>query len=97
MIFFFTGDQRNLVSGNFLSIQLDPSDTFLDTRRFMDLNMIFRSPEMAFYRKITKTSRQTRIYRKSVILWLDSICEYTYGSVLWMSLISSMQDGQILR
>ena len=85
---------------------------------------------MAFYRKITKTSRQTRIYRKSVILWLDSekclrhihkrprcgpcqpaffaspnrgasapatICEYTYGSVLWMSLISSMQDGQILR
>ena len=41
MIFFFTGDQRNLVSGNFLSICFDPFHTFLNTFRFMDLNMIF--------------------------------------------------------
>lgn len=72
MIFFFTINQRNLISGNFFSIHFNPADTFLYTLWFVNLNMIFSISKTTIHFKITKLTRETRIYNKSVIIRLNS-------------------------
>ena len=72
MIFFFTGDQSNLISGNFLSLYFHPEYTFLYSFRFMDLNMIICIPESSFNRKISEFCRQAWIYFQSIVFWLNT-------------------------
>ena len=58
MVFVSAIDHRNLVSIYPLTIYLNPSDSFLHTFRFMDLNMIIRPSKMTVHFKIAKRFRK---------------------------------------
>ena len=66
MVFVSAIDHRNLVSIYPLTIYLNPSDSFLHTFRFMDLNMIIRPSKMTVhFSKIAKTFPEGRGLRSN--------------------------------